>query len=517
MDRRSIDMNKIQVFNTLSGRKEEFVPLSGNTVKIYACGPTVYDSSHLGHARKEIVWDTVQRYLRFAGYDVIYVRNITDVDDKIIKRATERGISPDRLAREYTYAFWRDMAALNVQAPDYEPRATEFIPQMIKFVQGLIAKGHAYEAKGDVYFDVASFREYGKLGKQNLEELQSGAREQVIAQDALAHLKKSPVDFALWKSADEDELGWPSPWGRGRPGWHLECSTMVQHILGETIDIHSGGEDLVFPHHENEIAQSEALQEKPLAKYWMHNGFIQVSAEKMAKSLGNFKTIQDLLQTYSSDTIRIFVLQTHYRNPIDFTPESLAAVKTGLNRLVRARVAGLATVQTPGVPAANGNGSKDAGGANGNGKVEATAGDAARGDAATASAPSENAQTIARKFSDDFTQAMNNDFNTAVAISLLFQLSDQILALKPTEQDDKTYLASFLTEYAGILGLTLADTRKSVDTTTGGKLVDLLLDLRKEAKSKKDFATADAIRKQLIEIGINVMDTATGATWESDN
>jgi cysteinyl-tRNA synthetase len=352
--------------------------------------------------------------------------------------------------------------------------------------------------------------------------LQSGAREQVIAQDALAHLKKSPVDFALWKSADEDELGWPSPWGRGRPGWHLECSTMVQHILGETIDIHSGGEDLVFPHHENEIAQSEALQEKPLAKYWMHNGFIQVSAEKMAKSLGNFKTIQDLLQTYSSDTIRIFVLQTHYRNPIDFTPESLAAVKTGLNRLVRARVAGLATVQTPGVPAANGNGSKDAGGANGNGKVEATAGDAASGDAAsgdaaTASAPSENAQNIARKFSDDFTQAMNNDFNTAVAISLLFQLSDQILALKPTEQDDKTYLASFLTEYAGILGLTLADTRKSVDTTTGGKLVDLLLDLRKEAKSKKDFATADAIRKQLIEIGINVMDTATGATWESDN
>ncbi len=490
MDRRSIDMNKIQVFNTLSGRKEEFVPLSGNTVKIYACGPTVYDSSHLGHARKEIVWDTVQRYLRFAGYDVIYVRNITDVDDKIIKRATERGINPDRLAREYTYAFWRDMAALNVQAPDYEPRATEFIPQMIKFVQGLIAKGHAYEAKGDVYFDVASFKEYGKLGKQNLEELQSGAREQVIAQDALAHLKKSPVDFALWKSADEDELGWPSPWGRGRPGWHLECSTMVQHILGETIDIHSGGEDLVFPHHENEIAQSEALQEKPLAKYWMHNGFIQVSAEKMAKSLGNFKTIQDLLQTYSSDTIRIFVLQTHYRNPIDFTPESLAAVKTGLNRLVRARAAGLT------------------GSSNGNGQVH---------DEATAHAPSENAQNIARKFSDDFTQAMNNDFNTAVAISLLFQLSDQILALKPTEQDDKTYLASFLTEYAGILGLTLADTRKSVDTATGGKLVDLLLDLRKEAKSKKDFATADAIRKQLTEIGINVMDTATGATWESDN
>ena len=478
-------MNKIQVFNTLSGRKEEFVPLSGNTVKIYACGPTVYDSSHLGHARKEIVWDTVQRYLRFAGYDVIYVRNITDVDDKIIKRATERGITPDRLAREYTYAFWRDMAALNVQAPDFEPRATEFIPQMIKFVEGLIAKGHAYQAKGDVYFDVASFKEYGKLGKQNLEELQSGAREQVIAQDALAHLKKSPVDFALWKSANEDELGWPSPWGRGRPGWHLECSTMVQHILGETIDIHSGGEDLVFPHHENEIAQSEALQDKPLAKYWMHNGFIQVSAEKMAKSLGNFKTIQDLLQTYSSDTIRIFVLQTHYRNPIDFTPESLAAVKTGLNRLVRARAAGEDfEVHYP--------------------ELEKNE-------------PSDLAKRTAESFKSEFKAAMNNDFNTAVAISKLYQLSEVILALKPDQLNDKNYLASYLTEYAGILGLTLADTRKSVDTTTGGKLVDLLLELRKEAKSKKDFATADAIRKQLTEIGINVMDTAAGATWESDN
>ncbi len=259
--------HKIQVFNTLSGKKEDFVPLSGKTVKIYACGPTVYDSSHLGHARKEIVWDTVQRYLRFLGYDVIYVRNITDVDDKIINRAKERGIGPDRLAREYTYAFWRDMDALNVASPDFEPRATEFISQMIAFVQDLIKKGHAYESGGDVYFDVASFKDYGKLGKQNLEQLLVGARDQVIAQETLSQLKKSPVDFALWKSAGTEELGWPSPWGHGRPGWHLECSTMVKHILGDTIDIHSGGEDLVFPHHENEIAQSEALHEKPLAKY----------------------------------------------------------------------------------------------------------------------------------------------------------------------------------------------------------------------------------------------------------
>lgn len=466
-------MEKIQVFNTLSGRKEEFVPLDGKTVKIYACGPTVYDSSHLGHARKEIVWDTVQRYLRFAGYDVIYVRNITDVDDKIIKRATERGISPDRLAREYTYAFWRDMAALNVQAPDYEPRATEYISQMIEFIKGLIEAGHAYQAQSDVYFDVASFKEYGKLGKQNLQELMSGAREQVVAQDALAHLKKTPVDFALWKSADKGELGWQSPWGYGRPGWHLECSTMVRHILGETIDIHSGGEDLVFPHHENEIAQSEALLKKPLSRYWMHNGFIQVSAEKMAKSAGNFKTIKDLLEQYSSDAIRIFVLQTHYRNPIDFTPESLAAVKQGLNRLVRAAAL-----------AAEPNGT----------------------------APQQTSTDAAAKFEADFRTAMNNDFNTAVAISHLYQLADAALAAKA--EADKHYLGNLLKQYAAILGLTLTDERQQVSQKTSGKLVELLLTLRQEAKAKKDFATADAIRKQLTEIGINVMDTAGGATWE---
>lgn len=478
-------MEKIQVYNTLSGKKEEFVPLdpNGKTVKIYACGPTVYDSSHLGHARKEIVWDTVQRYLRFVGYDVIYVRNITDVDDKIINRAKERGINPDRLAREYTYAFWKDMDALNVQAPDYEPRATEYISQMQTFVEELIKKGHAYEAKGDVYFDVASFKSYGKLGKKNLDELISGAREQVVAQETLAQLKKNPADFALWKSAGEKELGWSSPWGRGRPGWHLECSAMVKHILGETIDIHSGGEDLVFPHHENEIAQSEALHDdKPLARYWMHNGFIQVSQEKMAKSLGNFKTIRDLLEVYSPDAIRLFILQTHYRNPIDFTPESLAAVKSGLQRLVRARCDGQLKEGKENTPVEN--------------KADV----------------SQEAIQAGEKFQMEFRQSMNNDFNTAVAVSLLYGLSDHISTAKG--QADKTYLASVLVEYASVLGLTLQDTRKLVDSPTGGKLVDLLLDLRKTAKGNKDFATADAIRKSLTEAGVQVMDTAAGAIWE---
>jgi len=467
-------MNKIHVFNTLSGKKEEFIPLQGNTVKMYACGPTVYDLSHLGHARTFIVWDIVQRWLRFSGYEVIYVRNITDVDDKIIKRAHELGMTPEKLSRQCTYDFWHDMKALNIEAPDFEPRATEFISQMIIFAQALIDSGHAYEAGGDVYFDVASFKEYGKLGKQNLAELMVGARDQLVAQEALAHLKKNPVDFALWKSADAAELGWPSPWGRGRPGWHLECSAMVKRILGETIDIHAGGEDLVFPHHENEIAQSEALHGQPMARYWLHNGFVQTNSEKMAKSLGNFKTIQDLLQTFSADTIRLFILQSHYRNPIDFTIESVQATGNGIQRLLKA--ASFANLEVSDKP------------------------------------PGKEAQGAAEKFKLDFADAMNNDFNTAVAISHLYQLSDIIA--QNAESADKHYLANTLVHYAKVLGLTMKDSRQDVDTALGAKLIDLILTLRSEARARKDYASADLIRKTLTEIGVSVMDGAGGATWE---
>lgn len=485
-------MSKIQVFNTLSGKKEEFQPLSGNEVKMYACGPTVYAQSHLGHARMTIVWDVVQRYLRFSGYKVTYVRNITDVDDKIINRAGELGISPERLAREYTYAFWHDMHRLNVQSPDYEPRATEYIGQMISFVEGLIANNHAYAAGGDVYFDVASFKEYGKLGKQNLEQLLVGARDQVVAQESLQKLKKNAVDFALWKGADEGEMGWPSPWGHGRPGWHLECSCMVKRILGETIDIHAGGEDLVFPHHENEIAQSEALHSKPLAKYWMHNSFVMVDAEKMAKSLGNFKTIEDLLAVFSADTIRLFILQTHYRNPIDFSVDGLNAVKSGLQKLLRAAAeAGL--------------GQGEHSPQNGSLNDHADAG-------AEQLAPSKTACATAEKFQTEFTEAMNNDFNTAVAISHLFQIAEQINLSK--SQTDRSYLAGTMMKYAEVLGLTLTDTRKELDSSSAGQLVDLILQLRNEARTRKDYASSDLIRKSLTEIGINVMDTAAGANWE---
>ena len=482
----------IQVFNTLSGKKEDFVPLNGNKVTMYACGPTVYDLSHLGHARTFIIWDVVYRYLQSAGFDVTFARNITDVDDKIINRAKDLGIGPEKLARKFTFSYWQDMAALNVDFPDFEPRATEYISQMIVFVEGLIAAGHAYQAGGDVYFDVSSFKEYGKLGKQNLEQLLVGARDQVISQDALASLKKTPVDFALWKSAAESELGWPSPWGRGRPGWHLECSTMIKHILGESIDLHVGGEDLVFPHHENEIAQSESLHQKPLAKYWLHNGFVQISAEKMSKSLGNFSTIKDLLQTFSPDTIRLFVLQTHYRNPIDFTLESLAGTQAGMQRMVRA--AAFAHSETD----SNGNGigaEKDAANGSGNDNKKSV-----------------EVEAIAQKAESDFNEAMSNDFNTAVAISHLYALADLINKSKVTI--DRSILAALLIKQASVLGLTLEDKRLEIDSPLGGKLVNLLLTLRQEAKVKKDFASSDLIRKSLTDLGINVMDSAAGPSWE---
>lgn len=473
-------MTDIKIFNTLSGRKEDFVPLSAGEVKFYACGPTVYDDSHLGHARAFIVWDVVQRYLRFAGYKVTFVRNVTDVDDKIINRAKELGMHPDQLARQYINSFWNDMHNLNVSLPNFEPRATEYISRMISFIEELVHKGFAYESQGDVYFEVSKFADYGRLGKQNLEQLMSGAREQVRSQDALAGLKRNPVDFALWKSAGEKELHWQSPWGLGRPGWHLECSTMIKHVLGESIDIHSGGEDLIFPHHENEIAQSEALHGKPLSKYWMHNSFVQVSAEKMSKSLGNFSTIRELLSAYSADTIRLLVLQTHYRNPIDFTPDSLLAAKNAVGRLIRA--ANIASTSD------------------------------ADSDETTDANSSSDADPSVKQLREEFTAAMNNDFNTAVAIASLFAFADKI---QTSSKDLQTGYARELRKYAGVLGLQLEDSRKVLDSTTAAAVVDLVLELRRNAREKKDFATSDLIRKQLAELNINVMDVAGGKVgWE---
>lgn len=469
-------MSPLKVFNTLSGQKEEFQPINPPQVKMYACGPTVYDLSHLGHARMAITFDVIQRYLRFSGFKVTFVRNITDVDDKIINRARERGMLPEQLARQFTYTFWHDMHALNVQSPDIEPRCTEFIQQMIEFIKELIEKKHAYQSGGDVYFDVASFKEYGKLKKQSLDDLLSGAREQVRSQVELKDLKRNPVDFALWKSVADQEYAWDSPWGRGRPGWHLECSAMIKHVLGETIDLHGGGEDLVFPHHENEIAQSEALHNKPFVKYWLHNSFVQVQDEKMSKSLGNFQTIGDVLKTYSPDTVRMFVLQTHYRSPIEFSTDNMNAARTAMSRIIRAaRVADEAD------------------------------------DITFEEIRKNNAELS--KFHQEFVDAMDNDFNTPIAVSVLFALADKVFTTK--DADASKLFATALRHYAKVIGFTLADTSKTVASETAQGVLELVLKLRDDARNRKDFATSDLIRDSLQDMGIKVMDVKGGsADWE---
>jgi cysteinyl-tRNA synthetase len=394
------------------------------------------------------------------------------------------------------------MESLNVEPPDVEPRATEYVREMIEFIEGLIKKGHAYESQGDVYFDVRSLKSYGRLTRQKLEDMVSGAREQVHSQSDLEDRKKYPADFALWKGAPEGEPGWASPWGNGRPGWHLECSAMIKNVLGETIDLHGGGEDLLFPHHENEIAQSEGLHGKPLARFFVHNSFVQVNNEKMAKSLGNFKTIQDILKEFSSDDVRLFVLQTHYRNPIDFSPEGLQAARSGVQKLVK--TAQLAELK------------KD-------GKVAAIEPNEHNGDAVEQLLKSVRnhfeshtkeilAHPKAQDFERDFAEAMDNDFNTAMAVGHLFTFADQIG--KETNLADKQKLAAVLKFYGQILGLKLTSEKKEVSATKAAHLVDLVLTIRQDSKKKKDYATSDLIRTELTKCGINVMDGAEGSSWE---
>ncbi|MBX3138577.1 cysteine--tRNA ligase, partial [Candidatus Obscuribacterales bacterium] len=377
------------------------------------------------------------------------------------------------------------------------PKPTEFIELMIQFTKELIEKGHAYESAGDVYFDVASFKEYGKLGKKSLEDLLVGARDQVRSQEDLADKKKSPADFALWKSAKEGELAWSSPWGQGRPGWHLECSTMTKHVLGETFDIHAGGEDLVFPHHENEIAQSEALHGKPMSKYWLHNSFVQVNSEKMSKSEGNFSTIQELLAKFSPDTIRLFALQTHYRNPIEFSIEALTASRTALGRILRAAAFA--------VNSQNGKSFETTGQA----LLEQTKNQISK---ATAESLDPVKDETTKQFRAAFIEAMDNDFNTAVAISQLFALADKVFVEK--DEAKRQGYATVLVQFARLLGLTLVDTRKQIDSHTVEQIVNLVVELRQNARSNKDYATSDLIRQRLTDAGVSLMDTAGQTTWE---
>ena len=316
----------LRLYNTLTGNKDDFVPLHGKKVGMYACGVTVYDLCHIGHARSAIVFDIVHRYLRYRGYEVTFVRNFTDIDDKIIKRANEEGVDYKTIAEKYIVEFNVDMGELGLEKPSVEPKATEHIPEMIRLISALIEKGFAYQSGGDIFFSVRKFGDYGKLSKRDLEEMQAGARVEIDEK------KENPLDFALWKTSKPGEPFWETPWGKGRPGWHIECSVMSQEYLGETLDIHGGGRDLIFPHHENEIAQSEAATGKTFARYWVHNGFVNINKEKMSKSLGNILTIKEILKDWHPEVLRLFFLSHHYRSPIDFSEDSFAEAKLGLDR-----------------------------------------------------------------------------------------------------------------------------------------------------------------------------------------
>ncbi len=437
----------MQVYNNLTRQLENFVPLNAPEVTIYSCGPTVYDHSHIGHARSAITWDLLYRYLSHRGYAVKWARNITNVDDKIVKRATELGVSPDQLSRQFTYEFWADMTALNVSWPDYEPRATDYICAMIEFIKDLIAKDYAYESKGDVYFRVAKHAHYGQLKGLAIEKLREG-----IARVDENERKEDKLDFALWKSFPKETDAFESPWGRGRPGWHLECSTMIEELFGASknkeaiIDIHTGGDDLVFPHHENECAQSECRSNKPLAKYWMHNGMVMINGAKMSKSENNFFTIKDVLRKYKANTVRYFCLSTHYKKQINFTDEALAAAETGFDKLLK---------HTSGV----------------------------------------ESKSVNKELIKNFEAAMDADLNSPQALALLFEAS---------KDSENAHTVSHLLQVLGF------DTTPHMRSGNGDAALDavmnLVLELRADARTKKDFAISDKIRDSLTAARIVVKD-----------
>jgi cysteinyl-tRNA synthetase len=477
----------LKISNTLTGKKEPFRPgrAAGKikTVGMYVCGITVYDRCHLGHARSAVVFDVIRRYLKFKGYDVLYVKNFTDVDDKIIQRANREGKSWTEIVKEYLAAYKQDMKRLGVKSANRAPRATKHITDMIDLIKKLIEKGFAYSVNGDVYYQVEKFKRYGKLSKRKLNELLVGARVEPDER------KKNPLDFALWKSAKPDEPSWPSPWGRGRPGWHIECSAMSMKLLGDSFDIHGGGMDLIFPHHENEIAQSEAVSGKPLARYWVHNGFVNVNQEKMSKSLGNFFTIQEIFEkslwpeAVTAEVLRYFLVSTQYRSPIDFSDDALKTAKSGLDNFYRMFQ-----------------------------KLEELA--------ATASKLYEKKLREALKaFPKRFEAAMDDDFNTSLAVSDLQQLRaavntalDQGIS-RPTSQ----VVIKLFHKYGAVLGLfslTTEQWAESKEEASGFSQVEIerLVEERNEARREKDWARSDAIRRQLTAAGIIIEDRTDGTT-----
>ncbi|GGF35421.1 cysteine--tRNA ligase [Halobacillus andaensis] len=462
----------IKVFNTLTRTKEPFTPLEEGKVKMYVCGPTVYNYIHIGNARPAIVFDTVRRYFEYKNFDVQYVLNFTDVDDKLIKAANELGEEVPDIANRFIQAYKEDVGALGVKEAVHHPRVTENMEEIIQFIDGLIEKDFAYESGGDVYFRTRSFNEYGKLSHQSIDELRSGARIEV------GEKKEDPLDFTLWKEAKEGEIAWESPWGKGRPGWHIECSAMAKKYLGDTIDIHAGGQDLTFPHHENEIAQSEANNGESFARYWMHNGYINIENEKMSKSLGNFVLAHDLVQKHDPQVIRFFMLSVHYRHPINFSDELLAGAKSSFERIRNAYENLLHR--------------KDS----------------------SLNLTDEKTYWLeeAAKHKQQFIAEMDDDFNTANAISVLFDLTKTANLYLQSEQTHTEVIDQFsetLKELAGVLGLQLEQEVELLDEE-----IDALIEERKQARKERNFARADEIRDELKARNIILEDTAQGTRWK---
>lgn len=463
----------MKVYNTLTRQKEEFIPIEKNKVKMYVCGPTVYDFIHIGNARPYVVFDTVRRYLEYKGYEVNYVQNFTDVDDKIINRANNEGVSMEEISNRYIEEALKDAKLLNVKPSTYNPRVTEEIKEIIEMIETLIENGNAYEKDGTVFFDTNSFKEYGKLSGKKLDELEIGAR--IKLDDA----KKNPTDFVLWKPKKEGEPAWESPWGEGRPGWHIECSVMAKKYLGEEIDIHAGGEDLVFPHHENEIAQSECCNKKTFAKYWLHNGFINVDNEKMSKSKGNFFTIRDITEKIPYDVVRFFILSGHYRNPINFSQELMEASSNALDRIKNC-------VKKV------------------NYIIENTQGQL--------TGEESHILNNSNEFKLQFEKAMDDDFNTADAITAIFEIV-KFTNINVSEKSSKEFAQKMLakiTELTDVLGI-LFETEQNTNVDTSK--IEELIEKRQEARKNKDYKLADEIRDELKEMGILIEDTSAGVRW----
>lgn len=463
----------MRIFNTMTRQKEEFIPNNPDEVKIYACGPTVYNYIHIGNARPLCVFDVLRRYLEYRGYNVKFVQNFTDVDDKIIKRANEEGITFEEVSKKYIEEFWTDANGLNFKKASVHPKATENIDEIINIIKTLEGKGYAYAVDGDVYFRTLKFKEYGKLSHQPIEDLQSGARI------AIGEKKENPLDFALWKAAKEGEPYWDSPWGKGRPGWHIECSAMNKRFLGDTIDIHCGGQDLIFPHHENEIAQSECANGCTFSKYWMHNGYINVDNVKMSKSLGNFKTVREIANVYGYEVIRYFLISSHYRSPINYSLEIIEQCKSALERLYTCRESlDFALKNAKDIP---------------------------------------DDEELIKKLNshrEQFITAMDDDLNTADGVAAVFELVKDIntsILDKEVSKNVCQTAAAVFDELCDVLGILYNRKNNDVDSD-----IEALIEERQQARANKDWATADRIRDELKAKGIILKDTPQGVTWTKE-